>query len=98
MIMILMELGKIISQHETYELICGDTHLSYNRTEKLVIIQILQQGRDAATKQKTFEKMAKELETHCGVKGADLIISCAENSKSDWSFGDGEAQFLTGKL
>ena len=93
-----MDLGKIISQHEPYELICEDTHLGYSRTEKLVIIQILQQGRDTATKQKTFAMLAKELGTHCGVNGADVVISCAENTKADWSFGDGEAQFLTGKL
>ncbi len=98
MAIILTEPCKIISQHEPHELMCEDTQLGYNRTEKLVIIQILQQGRDTATKQRTYARLAKELETRCGVNGADLVISCAENTRADWSFGDGEAQYLTGKL
>ena len=89
---------KIISQHEPYELICEDSQLGYNRTNRLVIIQILQQGRDAAKKQRTFAALAKELKAQCNLKGEDLIISCTENAKEDWSFGEGEAQFLTGKL
>lgn len=89
---------QIISQHEPGELICEDTGLGYNRTDKLVIIQILQQGRDRATKQKTFAALVNELESRCGLGRQDLIISCAGNTKEDWSFGEGEAQFLTGRL
>ncbi|KAE9962994.1 hypothetical protein EG328_011851 [Venturia inaequalis] len=89
---------QIITQHEPYEMICLDTGLDYQRTDQLVFIQIFQQGRDKDTKQKFYRELAKALESECGVPGAQLIISCAENGKEDWSFGEGRAQFLDGGL
>ncbi|KAB8268356.1 Tautomerase/MIF superfamily [Aspergillus minisclerotigenes] len=89
---------QIITQHEPYELICEDTNLGMERSNKLVIIQILQQGRSAEQKLATYRALQERLFESCGLPGEDLIISCAENSKADWSFGEGEAQFLTGTL
>jgi len=63
-----------------------------------VFIQIFQQGRDASTKQTFYAAVAERLGKECGVKGEDLIITCARNEKEDWSFGMGRAQFLTGDL
>ncbi|KAJ1713573.1 Tautomerase/MIF superfamily [Aspergillus flavus] len=89
---------QIITQHEPYELICEDTNLGMERSNKLVIIQILQQGRSAEQKLATYRALQERLFESCGLPGEDLIISCAENSKADWSFGEGEAQFLAGTL
>ncbi|KAL4886852.1 Tautomerase/MIF superfamily [Aspergillus karnatakaensis] len=89
---------QIITQHESFELICEDTNLGFQRSKSLVMIQILQQGRDVQDKQAAFRHLASELQKHCGVPGTDLVIACAENTSADWSFGMGEAQFLTGKL
>jgi hypothetical protein len=41
--------------------------------------------------------MSKRLE-EIGIPLTDLIISVTENTKEDWSFGLGKAQFLTGDL
>ena len=79
-------------------MICEDSGLGYTRTKGLVIVQILQQGRDTATKRKAFLALAKALDTQCGLNGEDLVISCAGNGREDWSFGHGEAQFLAGLL
>ncbi|EME44945.1 hypothetical protein DOTSEDRAFT_170021 [Dothistroma septosporum NZE10] len=89
---------QIITQHDPDELICEDTNLGFKRTDKLVFIQIFQQGRDAATKQKLYKELAKSLKESCGLEGSDLIITVSRNEKEDWSFGNGEAQFLTGAL
>ncbi|QKX64453.1 uncharacterized protein TRUGW13939_11627 [Talaromyces rugulosus] len=89
---------QIITQHEPYELICEDTNLGLNRSNKLVILQIFQQGRNSEQKKATYKALHARLSEVCGLRGEDLIISCAENTKADWSFGMGEAQFLTGKL
>ena len=64
----------------------------------MVIIQILQQGRGAAQKQAVYQALHEQLSERCGLSGEDLIISCAENTRADWSFGKGEAQFLAGTL
>ncbi|KAK4954498.1 hypothetical protein LTR10_007929 [Elasticomyces elasticus] len=89
---------QIITQHEPGDIICEDTNLGFERTNDIVFIQIFQQGRTADVKQTTYAALAERLGTECGVKGNDLIISCSENKREDWSFGRGEAQFLTGAL
>ncbi|PQE25456.1 4-oxalocrotonate tautomerase protein [Rutstroemia sp. NJR-2017a BBW] len=89
---------QIITQHEPYEIICEDTGLGFERTEKLVFIQIFQQGRSREVKEATMAELAKRLGDECGVPGTDLIISVAANTKEDWSFGMGRAQFITGEL
>ncbi|EXJ81971.1 hypothetical protein A1O1_08038 [Capronia coronata CBS 617.96] len=89
---------QIVTQHEPYEIICEDTNLGLTRSEQLIVIQIFQQGRSTEVKQATYKELARKLEEECGVKGNDLIISVAQNTKEDWSFGMGRAQFLTGEL
>ncbi|CAD0094208.1 unnamed protein product [Aureobasidium vineae] len=89
---------QVITQHEPYELIFEDTGLHIPRTEKLILIQIFQQGRTADQKQAIYASLAERLEKECGVPKTDLVISCSANSKEDWSFGLGRAQFLTGDL
>ena len=89
---------QVITQHEKGEIICEDTGLGFERTDEIVVIQIFQQGRTTEDKQAMFAALAERLSTVCDVKKTDLIISCVENNREDWSFGQGEAQFLTGKL
>ena len=91
-------LQKVITQHEPYELIMEDTNLGYTRSDKLVLIQIFQQGRTAEQKAATFAALAERLGAECGLPGHDLIISVARNEREDWSFGLGRQQFLQGDL
>jgi hypothetical protein len=34
----------------------------------------------------------------CGIEQNDIVVSLVANSDADWSFGNGQAQFLTGEL
>lgn len=63
-----------------------------------MFIQIFQQGRSAEVKQAFYAKLAESLEEQCGLNGNDLIVTCLQNEKADWSFGMGRAQFLNGDL
>lgn len=87
-----------MTQHEEYELMCEDTNLGFKRSKNIVMIQIFQQGRSDRQKQEVYKFVQEGLSTQCGLAGTDLIISCVENTPADWSFGMGEAQFLTNKL
>ncbi|KEQ63471.1 Tautomerase/MIF [Aureobasidium melanogenum CBS 110374] len=89
---------QVITQHEPGELIIQDNGLGFQRTNKLVLIQIFQQGRDVAAKQALYNSLAMLLGERCGLAGTDLMVSLSENKKEDWSFGDGKAQFLTNEL
>lgn len=89
---------QIITQHEPDEIICEDTNLGLKRTDKIVFIQIFQQGRDAKTKEAIYAALGEKLKAEYGVDGNDLIVTVSRNEKEDWSFGNGRAQFLTGEL
>jgi hypothetical protein len=89
---------QIITQYEPGEIICEDTNLGFERTDDLVIVQVFQQGRLAGDKVGMYDALATGLLAECGLAKTDLIISCVENEKEDWSFGMGEAQFLTRAL
>lgn len=79
-------------------MICEDTGLGYERSERLIFIQVFQQGRSAEQKQALYAKLMEELALKDGLSSHDLIVTCAANEKEDWSFGEGRAQFLDGGL
>lgn len=89
---------QIITQHEANEMICLDTGLGFERSDKLVFIQIFQQGRSREQKLKFYHELQMALEKQCRIKGEDLIVTMTENGKEDWSFGTGRAQFIEGDL
>jgi len=53
-----------------------------------------QQGAEATF----YRKLCAELERSCGIPPTDVMVSIVENADSDWSFGLGSGQFLTGEL
>ncbi|PNP50674.1 hypothetical protein THARTR1_08692 [Trichoderma harzianum] len=89
---------QIFSQHEPWEVICWDTGLGFERTDDIVSIQNFAQGRNRDQKMAMYATLGERLEKECGLKGNDLLISVTPNTKEDWSFGYGRAQFLTGEL
>ena len=88
---------QVIHEHKPGRIRVLDTGLGYPRTNNIVMIQITQQGRSTAQKQAMYQAMSERL-AKLGVAPTDLIISVSENTKADWSFGLGRAQFLTGDL
>ena len=42
--------------------------------------------------------LCRELKTSCDIEPSDVIVSIVTNSDPDWSFGNGNAQFVTGEL
>ena len=79
-------------------MIFQDTGLGIERSEELVFVQIFQQGRSKQQKEALYAGLAESLKKDCDVEGSDLVVSLNENTKEDWSFGHGRAQFLTGDL
>jgi phenylpyruvate tautomerase PptA (4-oxalocrotonate tautomerase family) len=88
---------QVIHEHRPGRIRALDTGLGFARTDNIVLIQVTQQGRSTAQKQAMYAALSERLEK-IGVAPTDLIISVVENTKADWSFGMGRAQFLTGDL
>ncbi|MED4284149.1 tautomerase family protein [Priestia megaterium] len=89
---------QIVHQHPAHEMIIEDTGLGFERSKDLVIISVTSKQRTEEQKQALYRLIVKELRESCGIQPNDIMISIVENGNADWSFGMGEAQFLTGKL
>ena len=89
---------QVVHAHPAHEMIIHDTGLSLTRTAAAVLISITSRKRTEAQKRRLYSLLAERLHQRCGLAPSDLMISIVENSDADWSFGNGEAQFLTGKL
>jgi phenylpyruvate tautomerase PptA (4-oxalocrotonate tautomerase family) len=89
---------QVISEHPPGRLILEDTGLGFERTDGVVLIEVVQQGRTDEQKKALYATLAARLHERAGVRPEDLVISVTGNSRADWSFGLGRAQFLEGDL
>jgi phenylpyruvate tautomerase PptA (4-oxalocrotonate tautomerase family) len=89
---------QIIHEHPRAGLILLDTGLGIERSDGVVLVEIIQQGRDEAQKRALYRRLAEELSERGHARPEDLIVSVSENRRADWSFGFEQAQFLTGEL
>ena len=89
---------QIVHENKRYQMMFQDTGLGFERTDNLVMVRVYTSPRSEEQKTLFMAELARELQENCGVRGNDLMISFITNSKGDWSFADGEAQYLTGKL
>ncbi len=89
---------QILTQHDPGEILALDTGLGYPRTDDLVIVQFTSRQRSQDAKADLYHRLAQTLNERCSLRGTDLIVTITENGPADWSFGGGDAQFLTGTL
>ncbi|SES70418.1 tautomerase family protein [Geodermatophilus poikilotrophus] len=89
---------QVITEHRPGQIICEDTGLGIERTDDLVVLQVFQQGRSEEQKRALYAGLAQRLEEAADLSPSDLVVSVASNTREDWSFGLGRAQFLEGDL
>ena len=89
---------QVITEHRPGQVICEDTGLGIERTDDLVVLQVFQQGRSEEQKRALYAGLARRLQEVTGLSPSDLVVSVASNTREDWSFGLGRAQFLEGDL
>ncbi len=88
----------IVTEHAQGQIFAQDAGLGFERSSGVVMIQIFTQGgRSQEAKQSLFAAIAARL-AEIGVAGEDVFLGYVENSASDWSFGFGRAQYVTGEL
>jgi len=89
---------QVVTEHRPGQLICEDTGLGFERSDDLVVLQVFQQGRSEEQKRALYAGLARRLHEVTGLAGTDLVVSVVSNTREDWSFGLGRAQFLEGDL
>ena len=73
-----------------------DAHyLGIERSQDWVAIQItLRKGRTVEMKQALYRRIVENLAASPGLRPEDVLICLLENDLPDWSFGNGEAQYV----
>ena len=88
---------QVYQEHSESNFIVEDTGLNIDRTRKVVFIGITSRQRTEQQKTNLYIELVEELKA-CGIEQNDIVVSIITNSDTDWSFGNGRAQFLTGEL
>jgi 4-oxalocrotonate tautomerase len=86
---------KVITEYPPEALIYDPHYLGVHRSDHVVFVQITMSfGRKPQQKRKLFKRMAEILAQAPGLPPQDLFITLVETSWENWSFGNGEAQYL----
>jgi phenylpyruvate tautomerase PptA (4-oxalocrotonate tautomerase family) len=86
---------QVITEHPAEGLIYDPQYLGVKRSDNVVFVQItLSAGRKPQQKRTLFKRMAEILAEAPGLKSADLVINLVEVVWENWSFGNGEAQYM----
>lgn len=87
---------QIVTEHDARGFVYDPGYLNVARSDDLVFVRItLSQGRSTETKQRFYARLAELVRERPGMRREDLIVTLIENAREDWSFGNGEAQYLT---
>lgn len=89
---------QVVYQHDQNDLFIEDTGLGFTRTQDFILISITSNKRTDDKKIKLYQLITQNLEQNCNINPMDVMINITENTNSDWSFGKGVAQFLSGDL
>ena len=84
---------QVINEHSPGRLIYNSGYLGVERTEGIVQI-FLSSGRSTAQKQAFYARAAELLAAEAATRPEDVTVVLTENTRADWSFGQGLAQYL----
>ena len=86
---------QVISEHAAGDLIYDPQYLGVQRSERFVLVQItLSAGRKPQQKRKLFKRLAEILAESPGLPPKELMTVLVETVWENWSFGNGEAQYM----
>jgi 4-oxalocrotonate tautomerase len=86
---------QIITEHTPENIVYDREFLGVERSDEQVIVQIaLRRGRSTEVKQALYRAIVDKIAAAAQVRVQDVIITLVENDSADWSFGNGEAQFV----
>lgn len=87
---------QVITEHPAENLVADETYMGIKRTRDCVFIQVtLRGGRTLDQKKAFYKAIADGLHDRLKLRREDVFINLVENSKDDWSFGNGHATYAT---
>ena len=86
---------QVITEHPAGDFVHDPQYLGVRRTDEVVFVQItLSAGRKPQQKRRLFKRIAEILAESPGLKPQNLLINLVEVAWENWSFGNGEAQYM----
>lgn len=86
---------QIITEHSRAGLNYDRDYLGVHRSDDCIFLQIaLNGGRSVEMKQRFYKAVADGLHRDLKLRREDVFINLVEVKKEDWSFGNGEAQYV----
>jgi 4-oxalocrotonate tautomerase len=86
---------QIITAHDADSLRIDPACLGIDRSANALIIDItLNAGRTVELKRQFYATVAERLSSGADVRPQDVTIVLTEVAKENWSFGNGEAQYV----
>ena len=86
---------QVITEHSANDLVYDPGYLGAKRSDSIVMVQITMSfGRKPQQKRKLFKRMAEILAESPGLAPRDLMAVLVETAWENWSFGNGQAQYM----
>jgi phenylpyruvate tautomerase PptA (4-oxalocrotonate tautomerase family) len=90
------DLFVVLTAHLQGELVVDPAFMAMERSNDFTLVHItLRKGRSTEAKQALYRRIAQLAKERAGVEPDDVMIVLSENDSSDWSFGRGEAQYVS---
>jgi phenylpyruvate tautomerase PptA (4-oxalocrotonate tautomerase family) len=87
---------QVIGEHSAETLVFDLGYFGIARTDDFVAIQItLSEGRSLEKKRLLYKTIAERLHRELGLRPQDVFINLVEVKKENWSFGGGEASYVS---
>ncbi len=85
----------VVSEHAPGGLVYDPKYLGVRRTDDVVFVQItLNEGRPVEKKKALYAAIVERFVERPGVRPEDVVINLVEVPKANWSYGNGEAQYV----
>ena len=84
-----------VSEHDGDDFVYGANYLGIERSDDLVIIQLtVSNTRSVTQKRALYRRIVELLAESPGLRREDVFINLIEVLPENWSFGQGEAQYV----
>lgn len=85
----------ILTEHKPEELLYDRQYFNIDRSDDFVVIQLtVSNTRTLEQKKALYRSMVERLRDKPGLRPQDVFINLVEVAKENWSFGNGEAQYV----
>lgn len=86
----------VITEYDPDNLVIDPGYLGISRSPDALLIQVtLNEGQTVPLKKDFYRAVAEGLRDRVGLRVEDVTINLVEVPKENWSFGNGEAQYVT---